>query len=131
MNVIGCILLFLAFLVGGIAASIRRSRYIGLIVLGLCVAFAASNLYKMEKWRSTFERVQTGDSFPRVKELMGSPPIVTDGTVSVFGDKKVGSEITAGIVEEYWYPSFFTPEQWSVGFGSDHKVISKHHYLCY
>jgi hypothetical protein len=71
--------------------------------------------------------VTEGDSQQRVRELLGQPYKITDGTKGLVPDalRKNRSDI----VEDYWYVCIYAPHALQVSFNKDKKVVVKREYI--
>lgn len=116
----------LVFLVGLILLCWRRIRWLGalLIVIGICAASYAVTLDR--RYQRGFPLIADGDTEQRVRELLGRPASITDGTKSEYGYPRAASDVRSDVAQEYWYYCIYAPHVWAVSFDKERKVVRKY-----
>ena len=130
MNLIGVIVLFVAFLVGvALLAFGRVTKRIGLLVLIIVVCSVTFLGWKYHQYDSGYDRIEIGFTQEQIIAMLGKPTQATNCTTSYGVYPRGPSEkISSGCTEEYCYYSFFTPEAWSYSFDGEKKLIDKFHW---
>ncbi len=120
------IVVILALLTGMLLLCWRRSRWLGalLIVAAICAAGYAIVLDR--RYQRAFPSIVDGDTEVRVRELMGRPASITDGTRSEYGYPRAASEVRSDVAQEYWYYCIYAPHVWAVSFDKERKVVRKY-----
>jgi hypothetical protein len=117
------IAIVLAFVVGLVLLCFRRVRWVGvfLTVAAICAAGYAVALDR--RYQRSFPLIVTGDSEQRVRELLGRPDSITDGTKGEYGYTRAASEVRSDVAQEYWYYCVYAPHVWAVSFDKERKVV--------
>lgn len=126
MNVVGIIGLLLGFLIGVIFVFVKKLRIIGVAVLVCGIGFGLWQWRKEERWSRGFATAQDGSSQDQISALLGSPTSSANSATPPFGyslahrDKRVK--------KEFWYVSFYFPEQFTFGFDERGVLVARARY---
>jgi hypothetical protein len=89
-----------------------------------CLSVAVYAVLQTRRYERNFGSVVLGTNQERVRELLGRPASVTDGTKAEYGFSRSKTAIRSDVAEEYWYYCMYAPEVWAVSFGKDRKVVT-------
>ena len=106
----------------------KASLYLALVLLIGAIIFVALMISKGHQRKVSYSRVKRGDSRDTVVALLGQPDEIKQGGENIWWDSEFLKKNTGECVEEYWYNSPFTIEQWAIGFDKHGSVIHKYHY---
>lgn len=91
-------------------------------------------LWTLLHFPNSYARVQVGDTVETVRALFLCPPSVRPGSgKTLYWEGTPRGIDPSECVQEYWYRlplpfAFFGDPQWTIGFDTTGKVISKYHY---
>ena len=117
------IAIVLAFLLGLVFLSFRRLRWIGVFLTAIALCAAGYAVALDRRYQRSFPLIAAGDSQERVRELLGRPDSITDGTKGEYGHVRAASEVRSDVAQEYWYYCVYAPHVWAVSFDRDRKVV--------
>lgn len=119
-----CIIaIILAFLVGLVLLCIRRARWIGVFLIVAAICAAGYSVALDRRYQRSFPSIVAGDSEQRVRDLLGRPDSITDGTKGEYGYTRGTSEVRSDVTQEYWYYCVYAPHVWAVSFDRERKVV--------
>jgi len=96
------------------------------MILIISIIFAVSETHR---YQNNYTHLQRGDSKEKVRQLLGSPDSITDGSKAEYGFERSPDEIPPQVFEEYWYYCKYGPEVWSVAFNKEEIVINTYHLI--
>ena len=117
------IAIVVAFLAGLVLLCFRRVRWVGVLLIVMAVLSAGYAVFLDLRYQRSFPLIVAGDSEQRVRELLGRPASVTDGTKSEYGYPRAASEVRSDVAQEYWYYCVYAPHVWAVSFDRERKVV--------
>ena len=125
---IPCIIAILLVLLAGsnLLFNRKKLRILGIIAIILAITASVYAVWRTRLCERNFPLVATGDSQSRVKELLGRPASITDGTKAEYGLPRSDSEIRKDVAAEFWYYCMYVPDVWVVSFDKDQKVVRKY-----
>jgi hypothetical protein len=117
------IAIVLTFVVGLIFLCFRRVRWIGVVLTVAAVCAAGYAVALDRRYQRSFPLIVAGDSVQRVRDLLGRPDSITDGTKGEYGYTRSPSQVRSDVASEYWYYCVYAPHVWAVSFDRDRKVV--------
>lgn len=101
-----------------------------LILAALCIAILAiSTVRRYKNYERAYASLQAGTTRTNVLRLFGEPAQIRTCEKIGSWDGEPLPANTKKCLEEYWYFTRVSPEQWSVGFDRDGKVVRKYHHV--
>jgi hypothetical protein len=79
------------------------------------------------RWAQEFSAAPEGASAEQVIAALGRPSIIADSNKSPFGYSLANNN--KNVKKEFWYVSFFLPEQFDFGFDERGLLIDRYHYV--
>jgi len=121
--------LAIGFCAGITLAFYCKTRILGCVLILACAVISGRAIYQTQRYEHYYKSIEVGTRKEKVRDLLGSPDSVTDGTKAEYGFSRSKNDIREDVTEEFWYYCMYAPEIWFVSFGKDGTVISKGHMI--
>jgi len=126
MNVIGVAGLLLALLIGAILIFFKKPRIVGVLLLVCGIGFGGWQWRREDRWSHGFSTLRDGASQEEVVTLLGHPTFRASSEMPPFGYSL--SDRNKNVKMEFWYVSFFVPQQFTFGFDARGILIDRYQY---
>jgi hypothetical protein len=108
----------------------KRKVIIRLILVLSVATFLAFSflIWQYKRYEKAYETVVPNAPKLAVLEQFGKPAKILPCRPNGSWDGELSKE-SESCVEEFWYFSHLSPEQWTIGFDKDGRAISKYHFV--
>lgn len=130
MNILGILILVILSFVSLVLLAMPKRRKIGIFMLVMLLGSVAFLSWKTYQYDKGFAKIHSGATQQEVLAILGNPDAITDGTTTIYGEKRGKNHpAPVGCAEEYWYYAFFLPVAWEYSFDKDKKVIFQYNWV--
>lgn len=130
MNIPGILILTILFFVSLVLLTMPKRKKIGILIFVILLGSVAFLSWKTYQYDKGFTKIHSGSTQQEVLAILGSPAAVTDGTTTIYGEKRgINHPAPIGCAEEYWYYAFFLPVAWEYSFDKNRKVIFQYNWV--